>query len=177
MMKDKKVYDLVKDVCGEAAVKVVKELEKRRNFSEFKLAEKIDRSINETRNILYALHNASLASFIRKKDQKKGWYIYYWSFEPKAVKQLMLSQLRKRSEVLKTRLDSEKGKAFFVCENGCARADFDQATALEFKCPECGEIMNPEEITEDIKQRESELRSAEKKIKVLSGKPRQTSAG
>ncbi len=168
MSDTKATYQVVKEVCGEAALSVVKVLYSKKNFSEFKLAEKIDRNINETRNVLYALNQLNLASFIRKKDQKKGWYVYYWTFNPKAVKPLLISHLKKEKDLLKSRLDREKENAFFMCCNRCIRADFEQASGFGFKCPECGEMMNHEDNSPRVILLEAELLAVEKRIKRAS---------
>jgi transcription initiation factor TFIIE subunit alpha len=167
MLNNKTIYAIVKEVCGEAEVEVVKALKKRKNFSEFKLAEKIDRNINETRNLLYNLHRLNLVSFIRKKDKKKGWYIYYWTFKLKAILPLLLNTRKKKLNALKMRLQREKANLFFICGNSCVRTDFDQASNFEFKCPECGEIMNPEDNAKKTSALEKEIKRLEKIIKTL----------
>ncbi len=66
--------------------------------------EKIKYEINVTRNMLYRLYHANLVSFIRKKDKKKGWYIYYWTFNQKRIKDLIKDIKKQRFERLVERL-------------------------------------------------------------------------
>ena len=68
-----KVQDTVKEVIGEDSMKIIDYLKDKKNVSDFKIAEKVDRDIHEVRNILYRLYNHNLVSYYRKKDRQKGW--------------------------------------------------------------------------------------------------------
>lgn len=73
----KLIESVVGEVAGPDVIPLVKALKNKKNVSEFVIADEIDIEINATRNMLYRLYNANLVSFTRKKDKKKGWYIYY----------------------------------------------------------------------------------------------------
>src|SRR3989344_3959385 len=113
-LSSKIIEGVVSEVAGEDVVPLVKVLKNKKNVSEFKLAENINREVNEIRNMLYRLYDANLVSFIRKKDKKKGWYIYYWTFNGKRVKDLVSDLKKKRLEALKQRLSREEGGNFYV---------------------------------------------------------------
>jgi transcription initiation factor TFIIE subunit alpha len=164
-LSNKVIEAVVSEVAGEDVIPLVKALKNKKNVSEFKLAEDIKHEINITRNMLYRLHNANLVSFIRKKDKQKGWYIYYWTFNPKMVKYLASNLKEKRLEKLKERIKREKSGDFFTCENQCVRLDFEQSTEFQFKCPECGELLNQEDNREKIKELEKEIKRLEKELK------------
>jgi len=164
-LTNKIIESVVLDVAGEDVLPLVKYLKDRKNVSEFKLAVSIKKEINATRNMLYRLYENNLVSFIRKKDKKKGWYIYYWTFNLKRVKDLVRSLKKKRLEKLKNRVEREKGGNFFLCPNKCIRLNFEQATEFEFKCPECGTLMDQEENKEKIDEIEKEIKELEKEIK------------
>ena len=85
-----KIYDAVKEVVGEDSVKIIEYLKDKKNISDFKIAEKVDRDIHEVRNILYRLYNFNLVSYYRKKDRQKGWYISYWTFNKKRIKEFLV---------------------------------------------------------------------------------------
>ncbi|MBW2966436.1 hypothetical protein KY342_05010 [Candidatus Woesearchaeota archaeon] len=156
------IEDVIIEVAGADVVPLVRALKNKKNVSEFKLAERIKEEVNRTRNMLYRLHNANLVSFIRKKDKKKGWYIYYWTFDMKRVRYLVRELKKKRLKKLNERLKREKESQFFVCPNKCIRLDFDQAMNFEFKCPECGSIIQQEdnkELIEDIEKKIHELKN------------------
>ena len=163
-LSNKLVEDVVKSVAGEDVFPLVRLLKNKKNVSEFKLAEALKLEINVTRNMLYRLYHANLVSFIRRKDKKKGWYIYYWTFKLKQVKHLALTLKKDKIEKLNDRLAREKESSFFVCPNTCMRLDFEQAVGFEFKCPECAAIMQQESNEEKIAQLQDEIKALEKEI-------------
>ncbi|MFC1741922.1 hypothetical protein ACFL3V_05280 [Nanoarchaeota archaeon] len=164
-LSNKLVEDVVKSVAGEDVFPLVKLLKNKKNVSEFKLAESLKLEINVTRNMLYRLYHANLVSFIRRKDKKKGWYIYYWTFKLKQVKHLALTLKKDKLEKLNDRLSREEESSFFMCPNTCMRLDFEQAVGFEFKCPECATIMQQESNEDKIKQIQEEIKEIEKELK------------
>ncbi|MCK4521015.1 MAG: hypothetical protein KAU20_00445 [Nanoarchaeota archaeon] len=156
---------VVTEVAGDDVIPLVRFLKNKRNISEFKIAETIKKEVNETRNMLYRLYENNLVSFMRKKDKKKGWYIYYWTFNLKRVKYLMGDLKRKRIGKLKERLEREVDGNFFVCKNKCIRLNFDQATDFNYTCPECGSVLDEEDNKEVIKNIEKEVKELEKELK------------
>lgn len=161
-LSNKLIEAVVSEVAGEDVIPLVKALRNKTNVSEFKLAENIKEEINITRNMLYRLLDANLVSFMRKKDKQKGWYIYYWTFNPNRVKDLSQKLKEKRLEKLKERIEREKNGDFFTCKNQCIRLDFEQSTDFQFKCPECGELLDLEDNKEKIKEIEKEIKKLEK---------------
>lgn len=164
-LTNKIVEDVVTEVAGEDVVPLVKNLKNKKNVSEFKLAENIKKEVNEVRNMLYRLYDSNLVSFIRRKDKKKGWYIYYWTFNLKRIKYLVKDLKKKKLERLTERLERENASHFFICNKKCIRLDFDQATGFSFKCPECGELMNIDDNSEEIKKIEEETKYLQKELK------------
>ena len=78
----------------------------------------------------------------------------------------MVDIKKKKLEKLKERIKRETDSNFFICEHKCMRVEFEQAMDFEFKCPECGELMEEQdnaskidELTKDIKKLESELKA------------------
>ncbi|MBW2985126.1 hypothetical protein KY313_00520 [Candidatus Woesearchaeota archaeon] len=147
---------VIKEVAGERAIELVSYLKNKKNISEFKIADVLKKDIKEIRTTLYLLVNHNVVSSIRKKDKKKGWYIYYWTLNTDQIKYLFKNLKVKKLETLKERLEREKSSLFFVCENKCIRLNFDQAIEFEFKCPECGLLMNQENNKEIIEGLEKE---------------------
>jgi len=163
-LSNKLVEDVVVAVAGEDVLPLVKLLKNKKNVSEFKIAESLKLEINVVRNMLYRLYHANLVSFIRRKDKKKGWYIYYWTFKLKQIKHLTMSLKKERIERLKDRLARENESSFFICSNSCMRLDFEQAVGFEFKCPECASIMQQESNEETKKKLEAEIKELEKEL-------------
>jgi transcription initiation factor TFIIE subunit alpha len=161
------IESVVREVVGEDGVLLVDFLKNNKNISEFKIAEVIKKEVNQTRNILYRLYENNLVSFMRKKDKKKGWYIYYWTFNQKRVKYLVGDLKGKKLAKLKERVEREKEGNFFGCGNKCIRLDFDQATDFNFKCPECGTVLDHEDNTEVLEKIKKEIKEIEKELKSI----------
>ncbi len=164
-LTNKKIQETVAQIGGETAVPIVEFLKNKKNISEFIIAEKTKLDMQTTRNTLYKLNGHNVATYIRKKDRQKGWYISYWTFNKKGVKdvieKLKKHQLEKLSERLKKE-EENKGN-FFICRNACARLDFDQATEFEFKCPECGDLVHQQDNAKTIENIKAKIKELEKK--------------
>lgn len=161
-MDSRKIIEVISDLVGEEVIDLVIELITQSDYSEFKLAEKLNQDVNSTRNMLYRLLEHNLVYFSRRKDKRKGWYIYYWTFNPNDIEQKRLSILEKKIEVLDVKLNNDYSHdIFFMCQNKCERYDFDFAAEHEFKCQECGELLEQHDNVEcrhQTMQRISELK-------------------
>ena len=162
---NKIIEDLVREVAGEDVIPLVNVLKNKKNVSEFKLAEKLKEEVNITRNMLYRLHDANLVSFIRRKDKTKGWYIYYWTFKTKGIKYILASLNQKKLAQLKERVEREQQGQFYLCPDNCMRLSFDQAFDFNFKCPECGKIMELQDNEEKIVKLREEIRAIEEEVR------------
>ncbi len=150
-MGNKKIIKQAIENCvGEKALPVVNFLSSQPHSSEFDIAKKLKKEVKEVRNVLYQLFNHHLVDFTKKKDKEKGWYIYYWTFNKKRVEEIIRQNKLERLKRLSARLKRENNNQFFTCQNNCLRLDFDQVTEFNFKCPECGKIMNFEDNSEKI---------------------------
>jgi len=163
----KLVEEIVSEVAGEDVLPLVKALRNKINVSEFKLADNIRKEINLTRNMLYRLYDNNLVSFIRKKDKKKGWYIYYWTFNQKRIKDLAKDTKKRKFERLVERLNREKTTQFYLCGNKCMRLDFEQSHDFNFKCPECGSLLDLEDNAKLVKELQGGIEKLEKELKGL----------
>ncbi len=158
----KLIKNVISQVVGEDVMPLVNYLKGKKNISEFTIAEDINIEVNQARNMLYRLHGLHLVNYHRKKDKEKGWYISYWTFNPKRVlelkKHIHFNNITKLQERLKKEEQNLNG--FFLCTNMCARLDFESALEYDFKCPECGVMMNQQDNSrtiEHLKNRISEL--------------------
>jgi transcription initiation factor TFIIE subunit alpha len=162
------IEDIVKQVIGEDAVKIVHFLKNKKNISEFKIADKTKTEIHEIRNILYRLHSHHLVTYIKKKDRQKGWYISYWTFNPKRIKDIIKNLKVQRLERLRERLKKEEANKgnFYMCKNACVRLDFHSATEFDFKCPECGELLNLVDNEKTIDRLKKQIKEVEKEMRL-----------
>ncbi len=145
----------------EDSLPIIEFLKNRKNISEFVIAEKTKIEIHQVRNILYRLHKYHLATYKRKKDSKKGYYISYWTFNKKRIKDLVLEIHREKLIKLQERLmKEEKNKGcFFLCTNACARLDFDQSSELSFRCPECGSLLQQQDNERTIEHLKAKIKN------------------
>ena len=158
------IQQVIVDVAGDEFLPLIRFLKDKKNVSEFKIAKKISREINECRSMLYRLHQANLVTFTKKKDKVKGWYVYYWTFNPKMIKYLAVDLKKKKLEGLKDRLKREKENDFFSCDSSCCRLEFEQAFSFDFKCPECGLLMFQEDNKGKIKEVSNKIKEIEKEL-------------
>ncbi|MBU0929598.1 MAG: hypothetical protein KJ623_00830 [Nanoarchaeota archaeon] len=160
----KELDDLMTHLINKEAVDVIMQLQKRKNVSEFSLAEKLKMSINQFRNIIYRLDAFNLVSSSRKKDKQKGWYVYYWTFYPERLEQLYLQLKRKKLERLKKKLELEQKTDFYICPNKCIRVPLAEAMELSFRCPECGKLLQEDKLNA-IKKTLKEIEDIENELK------------
>lgn len=166
-LTNKLLKETVLDVVGDFAVPVVEYLKDKDNISEFIIAEELDLDIHQVRQILYKLHDNNLVTYNRKKDRQKGWYISYWTFNSQRVKDLIIRMKKSKLEHLQDRLIREETNknCFFMCSNACVRLDFDNATNFEFKCPECGSLINQQDNSKTIENIKEQIKILKKELK------------
>jgi len=161
---NEQVEGLVKELSGEESIKVFRLLKNRRNVSEFKLAEKLDITVNAVRNLLYKMNEYNLVTSIRKKDKKKGWYIYYWTFNVKRAKDLLVDTNKRKLTDLKHKLDKQQSTSYFVCSNECIRLTLEETMENNFKCTECGSLMLEEAQISDTDTINEEITNLEQQL-------------
>jgi len=165
-LTNNKIMDTVKEAVGEDALPVVEFLKDKKNISEFKIAEKVKMEVNQVRNILYRLNSNNLATYHRKKDRQKGWYISYWTFNKKRVKDLITELKISKIKKYKKRLAKEeenKGN-YYMCQNACVRLDFEHAVEFDFKCPECGNLLNNQDNSKTIEFLKEKIKELEASV-------------
>lgn len=157
------INEVVKELVNEEAVSIVLYLIGRTKVSEFIIAQELDLEIHKARNLFYRLLEHNILFFHRKKDKIKGWYICYWDFNEKIIPFLSEKIRRSKLQKLKERLEKESTSTFYMCKNACTRMDFERAMEFNFKCPECGELMeeqNNARTVEFLQERIKELDKA-----------------
>lgn len=148
----KLTHNVITESIGEEAIPIADYLKGKKNISEFSIAKAIRGEVGYVRKMLYALQNQNLVTYFRKKDREKGWYISYWTFNTAAVSDLALAIKRNKLNTLRERLQKEvKHKGlFYICPGFCSRMEFESATEVEFRCPECGKQMQHQDNEKTI---------------------------
>ncbi|MCX6712044.1 MAG: hypothetical protein NT139_03345 [Candidatus Woesearchaeota archaeon] len=166
-LPNKFIEDLVREVVGDEAVRLVDLIKGKKNVSEFKIADKLKITVNQVRNILYGLNSRSLVTFTRKKDKKKGWYIYYWTFDEKKARDLIIELNEKRIQQLNKLLEKETSSIYYICPNDDTRMNAENALEHQFKCPECGQVLIQDNNVVKIDKIRQEIVNLEEELKII----------
>ncbi len=135
---------------GEEAVTVVKSLKKLGEATDEMITndckgEKEVR-LNNVRKILYKLYDHGLVSCTRVRDEKTGWFIFYWRLQPDQLDAFIRSRKRRILDKLKMRLDFERNHSFFTCKTDPeVRVTFEESMESSFKCAKCGNQLQSSE--------------------------------
>lgn len=127
---------------GEDAVKVIKTLRDMEKATDDELSAKTEVRLNAVRKILYRLYDFSIVTVERLRDEKTGWFIFYWKVQSDQVEGFIQNQKRKVLEKLLARLKYEQAHDFYHCPTStCNRVTFEDAVELVFHCPTCGKAL------------------------------------
>lgn len=163
-LSNKGIDEFIREVVGDDAVKLVNLLKNKTNVSEFKLAEKLKLTVNHARNILYRLQEYNLVTSVRRKDKKKGWYIYYWTFNVSHAKMMLSSLKKKKLDDLRGKLTAESLDSFFLCPKDYTRLKVDYAIEHDFKCPECGTLLKQQDNDQYLAKIKKEIEALEQDL-------------
>lgn len=123
----------------EDAVRIVKSLAKLKEAPDDAIANDSGVRLNIVRKVLYKLYDKTLISCTRIRDEKTGWYIFYWKLQPEQLDAFVRSRKRRTLDKLRARLEYEKAHSFFLCSKcGDVRLPFEDAIETAFRCPKCG---------------------------------------
>jgi transcription factor E len=159
---------VVEDLINKQATPIIDLLLGKKHVNEFSIAKKLDLTINQTRNILYRLSDYGLVSFIRKKDKRKGWYIYFWTLNVHQSLSFLEGNLKKHLKNLKEQLKSRKEKRFYICDTCSIEVSEESALLNDFSCPECEEIYELSSSANLTKSLEKTIKKIEKEIVFVS---------
>lgn len=158
-----KTAEVIRAAAGEDAIKLIKIMAGGGNVSEFRIVKNARLDIQKVRNLLYKLHSSNLADYKRVKDNKKGIYVSYWTFNKAMVEELFAKLHQEKLQRFRERLDVETSNAncFFTCPAACTRADFARAEQQRFRCEECGQLLAQEDNTRTIDVLREKIREME----------------
>ena len=151
------IQELVTSIAGVEALTVCKFLEGKENVNEFAIAEQLKMPINDLRNILYRFDEYNLVEHTRKKDRKKGWYIYFWTFRPTEAEKAVATNYKKRLELLQRQMEREQAHEYYICPDRCVRMTLENAMENNFTCRECGKILEHEDTKKRLLKIKKEI--------------------
>jgi len=152
-------------LAGEDALKIVKVLRELGKATDDELSSKTDLRLNAVRKILYRLQDFSLVTVDRLRDEKTGWFIFYWRLQFDQVEGFIQNQKRKVLEKLNARLEYEQAHDFYHCPTPtCNRVIFEEAVELVFHCPTCGKPLQHIEKDQVVKVLMDEIETIKREL-------------
>lgn len=167
-INEKLIEEMVVEIAGKEGLTIYKILKNRENVNEFDIAKKLKLTINQIRNLIYKFEKYNLVASIRKKDRKKGWYIYFFTFNKKEAEKLVVKFKEEKVKKLERIIDIESEHEFYTCPNQCIRTTLENAMENNFMCPECNSLLQPEKREKNIqkiKKQTEDLKEELKRIK------------
>ncbi len=155
---------VVENTAGEQAVKIVDLLHDKKDINEFLIAKKLGLTINQTRNLIYRLSHLGIISSIRKKDKRKGWYIYYWTLNIMKSLEVLQNTLTNEINGLRNQVQKKKTERFYKCKICGREANEETALLANFICPECGEVYGLADNTNMILDIEKKIEKLQKEL-------------
>jgi len=150
---------------GEEAVTVVKSLKKLGEGTDEIIANDCAIRLNTVRKVLYKLYDHGLVSCTRVRDEKTGWFIFYWRLQPDQLDAFIRSRKKRALDKLKQRLDFERNHTFFVCKTDVeVRVTFEEAMESSFKCGKCGNQLDNSENADMVSILESKIEKLEAEL-------------
>ena len=154
-LNDSVIKGYLINLVGEEGYKVVLNMPEGEVTDE-KIAQATGVLLNIVRRTLFILYENRLASYRRERDSDSGWLTYLWKLDLSNLNRQLELEAKKLLKNLKTKLEYEEDKVFYICEKQDGRFLFEIAAEMEFKCPFCGGELIFEEnepVIEALKQR------------------------
>jgi len=151
----------IENIINKQSVDIIDLLAGKKHVNEFIIAKNLKLTINQTRNILYKLSDYGLVSFIRKKDKRKGWYIYFWTLNTYQALTLLNDNMKNQIEMLGKQLKNRNDSRHYICNTCSIEVNEETALLNDFICPECEEVYelyNDTEIKNEIEKKISRLK-------------------
>jgi transcription factor E len=172
-MQIKFLKSIVEHLINKQAILIVDLLAGKKDVNEFLIAKKLGLTINQTRNILYKLSDYGLVSFIRKKDKRKGWYIYFWTLNVYQSLNLFENKMKEELDQAKSQLKSREEKRYYLCKICSIEVTEEAALLNDFTCSECEEVYELsnnqgmiDSLNKTINRLEKEIQLIGKEIKI-----------
>lgn len=166
-MMNKFLANAVVMIAGKPAEDLVDILKPSKHINEALIAKKLGITVNQTRNILYKLSDHGLVSSKRKKEQKKGWYTYFWKLERLKALEFVRINLSKRLSQIQNQIESRESKVFYFCERCYIEFNEENALLQNFTCHECGAVFAIKDNSKLVKEMKKTANRIEKEIELV----------
>lgn len=164
---EKQIEEAIETISGPLGVKVYKLLKGKQDVNEFDIAQKLKSEINPIRNIFYKFEKHNLVTYFRKKDRKKGWYIYFYTFNKKEAEYLVVKLKRRTVTLLENHIKDYETNQYYVCPKKDSRKKLEDALEDNFICRECGEVLQPQDNQSVVKKLRKEAEGLRNEVEAL----------
>lgn len=162
------VEEAIGEIAEKDGISAYRLLKGKENVNEFIIAQRLKLTINQIRNIIYKFEQYNLISSTRKKDRKKGWYIYFFTFNDRQADEVVLQLMKDKVRLLDRQLEREKNHQFYICPNKCIRLTIENAMENQFMCTECGSLMSADDNEKSIQRIKKRIEEINEVINKLS---------
>ncbi len=153
--------EIIDRIAGDRGAEITNILLEKEATDE-ELAKKIGIRLNLVRKILYDLYDNRVVSYRRVRDEKTGWYVYFWKIDYDRAMELLGNNKRVLIDKLRDRIEYERSTMFFTCGSSCPKLSFEDAAEFDFKCPRCKKKLTAFDNTNLIAALEEQMESLNK---------------
>ncbi len=137
-------------IHGELARRIAEILAERDEVTDDELAKILEVDVNEVRRILNMLFESRLVKYRRARDEKIGWFKYYWRLTDEPPHLILEDRKRIAISLLKRRLQYEESVELYVCPQCGKKYTYEEADDAGYICIDCGEVLEPYDNTLDV---------------------------
>ncbi|MBS3060910.1 MAG: hypothetical protein J4432_05385 [DPANN group archaeon] len=140
-MNDPLVRDFIVANAGDDSYKVMRSLAKG-GLTDEGISKLTKFDVNRIRAALNKLHYLGIIIYTKEKATDSNWYTYTWYVKKERALELLNERYQEKLRGLEKQLDFEESYVFFKCSRGCEKLPFELAFEYDFKCSECGSVMD-----------------------------------
>jgi transcription initiation factor TFIIE subunit alpha len=140
-LDDPLVQEYIRERVGEEGLSLAALIGQKQPVQGVEILESVQDKPSNVRKILYRLEDARVAEY-QKDTDKTGWETFIWRLTLNEVKYQINKERQRMLSDMREQLRLERENSFYLCPSGHQRTIFEEALALEFKCPECDESMS-----------------------------------
>jgi len=140
----------------------------RREAIDEEIAGELGVDPREVRKVLYKLHERGVVSFRKERRKEYRYPVYAWSLNLREVLRRGLEIKERELEDVERALTNDMSHPMFHCGNEeCPVLSFEEAMECEFRCPNCGEMLQEVDMTEERRRMEELAEELKEEIRRL----------
>lgn len=143
MREDEALVALARRMRGEEAARIVSLLLGRVELTDEEIASELGMDVAQARRILNELFESRLVKYRRARDEKEGWYKYFWRVTDEPPERILEDRKRLLVKLLEGLLNREAGEEYYYCPVCGRRYTAKEADDLNYLCGKCGEVLEP----------------------------------